>query len=139
VVSAGDGDEAWRLVQERRPDFISLDLVLPKRSGYKLLRDLRQHPDYSKIPVLVVTAHAKDDLGKPMLESLFDGVALHGAGLYLEKPVKPAAYVRCVKEALGIPCPDGESESDVRQHVLDMVRSADRATLERVVGALRKG
>jgi two-component system alkaline phosphatase synthesis response regulator PhoP len=139
VITAGDGDEAWQLIQERRPDFISLDLVLPKKSGHKLLRVLQQHREYSKIPVLIVTAHAKDDLGKPMMESIFGGAALLGPGMYLEKPVKPASYLRCVKQALGIPCPEDEGDGGVRQQLLDVIRSADRTTLERVVGALKKG
>lgn len=138
VVTAGDGDEAWKTIQEERPDFISLDLVLPKRSGHKLLRDLRQHPEYAKIPTLIVTAHSKDDLGKPMMENIFGDAALLGPGLYLEKPVEPTAYVRCVCQALGLEPPKEDSSATVRRHLLDLVRGADSNTLSRVANALKK-
>jgi two-component system alkaline phosphatase synthesis response regulator PhoP len=139
VTTAGDGDEAWEKIQKDRPDFISLDLVLPRRSGHKLLRDLRQRPEYAKIPTLIVTAHSQDDLGKPMMEGIFGATALLGPGLYLEKPVQPATYVRCVCQALGVEMPEEDSTAAVRQGILDMVRHADSATLNRVASALKKG
>ena len=35
VVTAGDGDEALEIIRENPPDFISLDLVMPRKSGHK--------------------------------------------------------------------------------------------------------
>jgi CheY-like chemotaxis protein len=137
VITAGDGDEAWEKIQKHRPDFISLDLVLPRRSGHKLLRDLRQRPEYAKIPTLIVTAHSKDDLGKTMMENIF-GAALLGPGLYLEKPVHPATYVRCVRQALGMETPQEDSGTTVRQQILEMIRGADSGTLNRVANVLKK-
>jgi CheY-like chemotaxis protein len=138
VMTAGDGDEAWEKIQKRRPDFISLDLVLPRRSGHKLLRDLRQRPEYAHIPTLIVTAHSKDDLGKSMMESIFGDAALLGPGLYLEKPVHPATYVRCVRQALGMETSEDDSGSSVRQQVLEMIQGADSSTLSRVANVLKK-
>jgi CheY-like chemotaxis protein len=137
-MTAGDGDEAWEKVQTHRPDFISLDLVLPRRSGHKLLRDLRQRPEYAKIPTLIVTAHSQDDLGRPMMEGIFGDAVLLGPGLYLEKPVQPAAYVRCICQALGLEPPAEDSSAAVRKRILEMVRGADSDTLNRVANVLKK-
>ena len=42
VITVGDGEEAFKLIKEKKPDFISLDLILPKKSGHKLLMELKR-------------------------------------------------------------------------------------------------
>jgi CheY-like chemotaxis protein len=64
VVTAGDGGEALEKIRAAPPDFISLDLVMPKKSGHRLLLELRRDRELARIPVLVVTAHAHDELGQ---------------------------------------------------------------------------
>ena len=70
VVTACDGFEAMEKVESEAPDLISLDLVMPKRSGAMFHRELKKSKKWAKIPVLVVTGHAHDDLGKADLEEL---------------------------------------------------------------------
>ena len=53
VVQAGDGAEALEIIREQPPDFISLDLVMPRKSGHKLLYELRKDRKLSQIPVLI--------------------------------------------------------------------------------------
>jgi CheY-like chemotaxis protein len=138
VITAADGEQAWDQIEKHRPDFISLDLVLPKKSGHKLLRELRQHSEYARIPILIVTAHAKDDLGQSMMENIFGGAALLGPGLYLEKPVRPASYLQCIEQALGIEASESDPGTGIRQELLDTIRDADPQTLNRVMSALKK-
>jgi CheY-like chemotaxis protein len=102
VQTAADGVQALEMIRSRPPDFISLDLVMPRKSGHKLLYELRKDRQLSGIPVLIVTAHAQDELGKGDLEDIVDSRVITGPGVYLEKPVKPLDYVRCVQRALGI-------------------------------------
>ena len=102
VVTAGDGNEAMDMIRENPPDFISLDLVMPRKSGHKLLYELRKDRKLSQIPVLIVTAHAQDELGEGDLQDIMDNRVLSGPGVYLEKPVKPLNYVRAVQRALGL-------------------------------------
>ncbi|MBU1674609.1 response regulator, partial [bacterium] len=86
VVTAGDGVEALEIIKKKVPDFISLDLLMPKKSGHKLLHELRRSKQWSRIPVLIVTAHAQDELGKADLQDLLDSRVMSGPGTYLEKP-----------------------------------------------------
>ncbi len=102
VVTAGDGEEALRLIRQKRPDFISLDLVMPRKSGHKLLYELRKDVSLSRIPILIVTAHAKDEMGQKDLEDLLENRVMSGPGTYLEKPVSPDAYLQAIQRALGI-------------------------------------
>ena len=42
VMSASDGNEALAMVNEQKPDFISLDLVMPNKSGIRFYHELRK-------------------------------------------------------------------------------------------------
>ena len=53
---AKDGDEAMRLVDTAEPAAIILDLMMPKRDGFSVLRELRADGRIAKLPVIVVTA-----------------------------------------------------------------------------------
>jgi two-component system chemotaxis response regulator CheY len=58
VVEARDGDEAFiKLLELRRPCLILLDLLMPNMDGFEFLERLKQRPDASDFPVLVLSAH----------------------------------------------------------------------------------
>ena len=84
-----DGDEAVEYLKnlestatERQlPDLILLDLKLPRRSGFEVLEWIRQHHDFRRIPVVVLTSSKdRDDISKA-----YD----LGANSYLVKPIIP--------------------------------------------------
>ena len=56
VLSAEDGQRAIKVAQERSPDLILLDMMLPKLSGPEVLAALKQDPVTSRIPVIVLTS-----------------------------------------------------------------------------------
>ena len=58
VVTAADGAEGLRLCQEREPDLIILDLMLPKLSGYEICRKLRDQG--RNVPILMLTARGDE-------------------------------------------------------------------------------
>ena len=76
VVSAGDGEEALRLAQEKLPDLILLDMLLPKVGGPEVLRALKNDAATARIPVVVLTG-----LSQKNAEKLQD----EGAAGFLEK------------------------------------------------------
>lgn len=140
VVTAGDGEEALELIRAKRPDFISLDLVMPKKSGNKLLFELKKDKKLSRIPVLIVTAHAKDDLGKGDLQDLLDNRIMSGPGVYLEKPVNPHTYVRSVQQALGIEeSPEEVDKLGLKQELQKRMFSAGPDALRKALKALKDG
>jgi len=55
VTSVGDGDEALRSARERLPDLILLDMLLPKKSGPEVLKELKKDPATKTIPVVAFT------------------------------------------------------------------------------------
>jgi CheY-like chemotaxis protein len=139
VVTASDGDEALTRIHERRPDFISLDLVMPRKSGRRLLYELRRDKELVRIPVLIVTAHAQDELGRDDMEEIMQGTVVSGPGVYLEKPVQPKDYLRIVQEALGIePAADIEDKVDLREQVERQLQGAEPHALRRALEILRR-
>ena len=139
VVTASDGIEAMEIIRERPPDFISLDLVMPGKSGHKLLYELRKDRDLSRIPVLIVTAHAQDELGKEDLDDLMENRVISGPGTYLEKPVRPLDYVRSVQRALGLEeAPDDEERINLQEELEEQLSKAEPHALRRALAALKQ-
>ena len=138
VVTAGDGQEALEKIRAEPPDFISLDLVMPRKTGHKLLYELKRDKVLARIPVLIVTAHAKDDLGQEDLQDILDNRIMSGPGVYLEKPVNPRTYVRSIKRALGLPMeePD-EDRIDLKHELQESMKSASPEALRQALEALK--
>lgn len=55
VSCAGNGEEALRAVEKERPDLITLDLSMPEISGAGFYKNIRSRPEFSSIPVVLVT------------------------------------------------------------------------------------
>ena len=138
VRTAADGFEALEAVKKQTPDLISLDLVMPKKSGAKFHRELVKNKAWARIPIIIVTGHARDDLGKADLKEL----TMSGPGIYLEKPVKPESYVAAVKGLLNIES-RGEEKKPADQVKLqndlkNLIDEADPDTLKRLKELLNK-
>jgi len=134
VMTAANGEEALVAIQADPPDLISLDLIMPKKSGHRLLYELKKHKAFARIPVLIVTAHARDELGKGTLQELLDNGVMSGPGTYLEKPVSPLTYVRSVERALGLePRDETEDRLTLKE---ELERSLQGATSDALLRAL---
>jgi CheY-like chemotaxis protein len=77
--AAANGREALAQLERTRPDLVLLDLMMPEMGGLETLRALRQHPDWSALPVVILTG----DLRKPRDTDL----RAAGASACLSKPV----------------------------------------------------
>lgn len=139
VVTAVDGEQAMKRVRERKPDFISLDLVMPRKSGHKFLYELRKDKELARIPVLIVTAHAKDELGREDLKDLLENRVMSGPGTYLEKPVSPTAYVRAIQRTLGIEESEATTEKiNLKEELKESLQGASREAMRRALEVLKK-
>jgi CheY-like chemotaxis protein len=74
VLTARNGQEALRLANDRSPDLIITDLMMPVMSGHVLQRQLRTNTQTLHIPVLVMSAagHPHDDEFAAFLAKPFD-------------------------------------------------------------------
>lgn len=89
VVNGADG---LQLAKKYVPDLIICDIMLPDMNGYKILEELRQHPETASIPLLFVTA-----LGSR--EDVRRGMNL-GADDYLVKPFQPAELLNAIRSRI---------------------------------------
>jgi CheY-like chemotaxis protein len=141
VVTAADGEEALDRVREKRPDFISLDLVMPRKTGIKFLYELRHNKDWMNIPVVIVTAHARDPMGKQDFQDIFSGKSFSGPKFYLEKPIDEETYLRMICDNIGIEYREPEQPETAdkqRNEIEDLIKDADPETVTDILKLLRK-
>lgn len=72
------------------PSFILLDLNMPKKDGREVLKEIKQHPELKKIPVIIFTTTKNEHEIKRCYEL--------GANTYIVKPVSFDALVRVIQE-----------------------------------------
>jgi DNA-binding response OmpR family regulator len=89
IISAEDGLAALEKIEKEQPDFIVLDLMLPKLNGWEVCKRVRAQSD---LPILMLTAR-DDDIDKIV------GLEL-GADDYMTKPFNPRELVARVKAIL---------------------------------------
>ena len=95
VRTAADGQEFAQVLRQRPlPRLVLLDVELPKVSGFRLLTLLRQHPQTSAIPVVMLT-------GRTDNKDLMQGLSL-GADAYLSKPVSVDSLRQSIERVLGL-------------------------------------
>jgi DNA-binding response OmpR family regulator len=93
VATAADGDVAVELARARRPALAVLDVMMPKRTGYEVLEELRGDDALREMKVILLSARVQEgDIARGM-----DA----GADAYLAKPFKAQDLVTKVQELLG--------------------------------------
>ena len=60
VIEAADGAEALERALEHRPDVAVLDISMPGRNGYEVMRELQRTPGCTSIPIVLLSAHAEE-------------------------------------------------------------------------------
>jgi len=88
VTTAADGQAAAELVEQLKPHVVTLDVMMPRMTGFEVFERLRANPETSHIPVVLVT-------GRAQASDVARGDEL-GVDAYLTKPFEPAELVAVV-------------------------------------------
>jgi two-component system response regulator GlrR len=97
VREARSAEEGIAAIQAERPSVVLLDIRLPDRDGFAVLRDIQAcHP---ALPVVMITAHHSEDVAR--------AATAMGASGYLPKPCDPATLRSAVSVALKTSPPPG--------------------------------
>ncbi len=88
VSVAGDGQQALELVRSRRPDVVTLDIQMPKKSGLLFYRQMKSDEALRDIPVIIITGLPNEDADwDSFIHSFLDVDHLPHPDRYLTKPV----------------------------------------------------
>lgn len=89
VVGLNDPTKLEETIEEERPNVILLDVIMPNRNGFQACRELKSHPAFAGIPVILVTS-------KNSPSDRFWGEQ-QGANGYIAKPFTPEELLEQVK------------------------------------------
>lgn len=92
LLTLDEPTRALDMLLKRRPDVLLLDLIMPGKSGFELLQDIRNEPMLRYMPVIVLTAASDPDTKLQALEL--------GATEFLSKPVDSSELVLRLRNAL---------------------------------------
>ena len=107
VVTAGDGEEALAAIRRDPPALVVLDVVMPRKTGFEVLRELKSEPTTREIPVILLTVQDQD-------AAVTHGLNL-GADWYVAKPFTPGDLSGLVRRFLSEP----DRESPAADGTLD--------------------
>lgn len=93
VATAADGDEAVEIARSRLPALAVLDVMMPKRTGYEVLAELRGDEALRGMKVILLSARVQEGDVERGMDA--------GADAYLAKPFKAQDLVSKVQELLG--------------------------------------
>jgi len=93
VATQGDGAMAMADLLRERPDVVILDVMLPGRTGFEILQDIRADPALAGLPVLMLTARG---LGRDR-----EMAERYGVSQFLAKPFSNAEIVAAVRALAG--------------------------------------
>jgi len=120
TLAAYDGREGLEKIESNEVDLIVLDVMMPKKTGFVLFRQLKKRDEYKDIPILMLTAIAaslmeldaeKEDTHQRPYDSLRE--ALRKAiqemrqngevkpDMFVDKPVDPNTFVEKVRKLIG--------------------------------------
>lgn len=90
---AKDGEAAEAVARQEKPDLIILDVIMPKKNGFQVCRDLKKDDYFKQIPIILLTSKSQES-------DKFWGIK-QGADEYITKPFEPQTLIAAIKKFLG--------------------------------------
>jgi twitching motility two-component system response regulator PilH len=98
-ITAENGAEGLKKAREEKPDLILLDIMMPKKSGMKTFKELKNDPDLYNIPVIIITGISKEVDYKSLLNRPSTG-RMPPEG-HLVKPLTADNLIKEITKVLG--------------------------------------
>jgi DNA-binding response OmpR family regulator len=105
VQTVADGDAAYEEAVRIPPDVLVLDIMMPGRDGYAVLRALRLNPETAEVPVVLLTAKATD-------AEVWEGWKA-GADYYITKPFNPTELTDFIDHLLVESSPEDAASNPI--------------------------
>ena len=115
---ARNGKEGMQALQEKRPDLVLLDIMMPRKSGVKVFQEMKRDPNLEKVPIIIVTGLGEvtgvdietgqeesresyqDDIVRRFGAALRKQLAGLTPDALVEKPIDPPVLIAKIKELL---------------------------------------
>ncbi len=97
MVGATDSEKGMQMVRETKPKLLLLDVLMPGRDGWSILRECKSDPELKDMPVIMVSQLNQDTLANSL-----------GADDYITKPIDRELFLKSIKSILG----DGDSSNN---------------------------
>lgn len=91
-ITASDGAQAIKLIREKKPDAVILDVMMPRKNGWEVLKEIRKDESLKNMGVLMLTG-----IGSNLNEMTSP---LYGADAYLDKPFNFSELIFKIKRML---------------------------------------
>lgn len=91
IVTATNGEEGLQKIITELPDLVLLDIILPKKTGFSFLEDLKKDPNLKSIPIMIIS-----QLGQP--EDIDKGVSLGAIEYFVKARISLDDLVARVKK-----------------------------------------
>ncbi|MDX9788217.1 MAG: response regulator [Desulfobacterales bacterium] len=122
VETARDGEEALKKIEANPPDLITLDMIMPRKSGLQLMRELRHNERFVNLPVIVISAHSDDEFGSADYKNLISFASELKPCYTMEKPVAPERLIETISHILDVnidqPARGGVTTTDGCENIL---------------------
>ena len=104
--SATNAEEGLAVARRQRPDLITLDIMMPKRSGVALYQDLKLDSQLGDIPVIIVSAFNRgNDIPPGSFRKVVRDERIPMPEAYMEKPIVLASFLETVTSLIGSAAP----------------------------------
>lgn len=136
VRTAINGVDAEEKIAEEIPDCMTLDMVMPRKSGLSLIRKMRKHESWNNIPVIIITAHAKDDMAKEdVKEILMSSESKQENRFLMEKPIVPSKLIDLVCRILNVATDQDQAS---KEDLISAIKNVDGTTLRELRKVLER-
>ena len=118
LVGAIDGEKGMQIVREVKPKLLLLDVLMPGRDGWSILKECKSDPELKEMPVVMVSQLSQDVLSQSL-----------GADDYLTKPINRELFLETVTRHISVTDRDGtiliiDDDADVRDLLSRMLSDA---------------
>lgn len=94
ILTANNGEEAMRMIEDEHPDLVFLDVMMPKMNGYEVCKAVKQNLQLTDIYIVILTAKGQE-YDRQRGEEV-------GANLYMTKPFDPDELIELAGKVLSM-------------------------------------
>ncbi len=120
VISVNSGKLAFKYLEKHKPDLILLDIFMPVMGGFEVMKQLQEHQEWSRIPVIFLTADRKTETEAQCFEL--------GANDFITKPFEPRIMLNRIRRTIEL---DGYRK-DLQQRLDEKTREVELVTIQAI-------